>query len=198
MIDIAPLSTPHKSSEDISFDTLAQYKTATLRLIRTVAPRFHPMLCAQILQSADALNHITIAIIMADWNWNGKGSKFGYRKQCVIWAIKGYMSRFKNNKIIRSLNEHSPGGDSKKELGDTIPQTRLLEPVKHTLKQEAITQLRIVLASTILTDIQRQCVKDKYFEQMTLRQIAAKVGISYQMVSNHINTALSKLRKALS
>jgi len=86
------------------FDTLENYLKLSKILIKLYAPLF---IKSQMLNSEDAIADIAQALMIADWKWNGRGTKYGYRKKRCEWAINRWIQqqlKYKKNYIL-SLNQ---------------------------------------------------------------------------------------------
>jgi RNA polymerase sigma factor (sigma-70 family) len=68
------------------------------------------------------------------------------------------------------------------------------DPLKEKLKEEAVEQLRTIIA-TRLTDRQRDIVERYFFLGQTEAEIATDLGIAQQVVSKHLFGALRAGRR---
>lgn len=175
----------------IQFDSLKEYRNAAIRLVYAIGPRLNSLVAKQIVSNEDELNNIIETIIDADWKWNGKGSRFGWRKQCVTYAIKRYMTKYKKNKLKISLF-----GDSEAQLIDIFPASTD-SPLQKLINAETSTKLQEALDSQLLNDIQKRCIQLRFTHKQSLRTIAKNVDLSAQMVNNHLHTAFAKLKRVL-
>ena len=187
MIDIAPLRIPSKIKTTNSLESLDDYYKIAPRLIVAVGLNLHPLVAQQILNDEDALSQIITAIMIADCQWNGAGSKYGYRKQYVTWAIKSYMSRRKRNVPMQSLS-----GD--KDYVYTMASSRA-SPYTETVNKETTKILQDTLK--LLTPIQKRCIEYRYFDGLTIRDITIRLKMSRHVISRHIQKALRTMRRAI-
>ncbi|MFN9953180.1 MAG: hypothetical protein ACK55I_08775, partial [bacterium] len=82
------------------FDDLSIYINLAKKIISKFAPNFYGSLRTELLNNEDAIADIASALMFADWRWdetrkgfNGKAkTKYSYRNQCGIWAIKTYLT----------------------------------------------------------------------------------------------------------
>ena len=83
-----------------TFDALSTYISLAKKTISKFGPKFYNGLSMEMLKNEEAISDIATAIMYADWKWdsnrvgfNGKTkSKYSYRNQCGLWAIKTYLS----------------------------------------------------------------------------------------------------------
>ena len=82
------------------FENLSTYITLAKKIISKFAPGFYSTLRQELLSNEDAIADIASAIMVGDWRWDknrtgfdGKSkTRYSYRNQCGIWAIKTYLS----------------------------------------------------------------------------------------------------------
>lgn len=109
----------------------------------------------------------------------------GYVKTMLRFC---YLNKHKEKQHI-SLNE--PVKDGKEgEIGDFIPDDR--DYLKDIFEREE--KIRLYNSLNSLTDRQRQIVINYYINNLSIGQIADKMGISYRTVINTKVTALKKLK----
>ena len=79
-----------------------------------MAPKMKYGLAEEMLNNEDAISNVAHDIMVADWQFNGNGNRFGFRKDRAKYAIKSYLSRrSKNNqKQIFRLDNIIGGGSS--------------------------------------------------------------------------------------
>jgi hypothetical protein len=81
------------------------------KIISKFSPSFYSGLRQELLSNEEAISEIAEAIMIADWRWDkdrtgheGKSkTKYSYRNQCGLWAIKTYVSNKYNKKNICSF-----------------------------------------------------------------------------------------------
>ena len=101
-----------------------------------------------------------------------------------------YLNKHRKVEYYCSLNE--PIGDGDLEILDTIEGNEL-DPLEYLLEGEEWKRLNRKL--NILTKRQRQIIIEFYINQLTLEEIAEKLGISYRTVANTKHIAINKLKK---
>ncbi len=184
------------------FTTTDEYLKIAQRLVRKIAPIYRPGLAEQILRSEDAISNIATQVMMADWRWNGNGTLFGYRKECVKWAIKGFIERdvSRSKRKTLSLNNSSrTGEDDVQEYinlipgNDANPSDIVQDAESDKLKTELIDQ---ILGSGILTNTQEKCIRLHYLQGKSMSDIGRELGVSRQAVQDNVQRGISKLRAA--
>jgi len=103
---------------------------------------------------------IVSAVMIADWKWNGKGNKYGFRKIMVCWEIKKILAEQRNpkNKHL-SLNYANKNNEQenitvadqtdyyeaidKLDYEDTI-KTKICDSVKLSKKEKGIMIARML------------------------------------------------------
>lgn len=83
------------NTDDVAFSSLDQYILIAKKVVCRHADRMRPGLSTEILKNEDAIANIAHAIMMADWQFNGKGTLNGWRSQKGRWALMGYIRRSK-------------------------------------------------------------------------------------------------------
>lgn len=185
---------------DQTFVSTQEYLDIAQRLVRKIAPYYRPGLSEQILRSEDAISNIATQIMMADWRWNGNGTLYGYRKECVKWAIQGFIERdvSRSKRKTLSLNNTTSFGDGEsKEYMNMIPgndadPADIVEQSEHdTMQHELIDQ---ILGSGILTDTQQKCIRLHYLQGKSMSDIGRELGVSRQAVQDNVQRGISKLK----
>ena len=93
--------------ETRQFEDLNTYILLAKKVISKFAPNFYSSLRNELLNNEDAISDIASALMTADWKWdknrtgfNGKSkTRYSYRNQCGLWAIKTYVTnKYKKKK----------------------------------------------------------------------------------------------------
>jgi RNA polymerase sigma factor (sigma-70 family) len=211
MIDIVAVGNQkveYKDHSKIEFEPLSFYINLAQKAIAKFGRNFSSTLSKEMLKSEDAISNVANCIMMADWRWDNerKGetgqqkTKYSYRNQCAIWAIKSYISR-KNNKKNKShsidINNYD---DANLSLLDIIP-SKSKSPLDILMDIESDDNIKQyinqILSSdnNILSNRQSECLKLYYLEDMTFAQIGSKFGITREAVRQNIKKAIEKIRK---
>jgi RNA polymerase sigma factor (sigma-70 family) len=210
MIDIVSVGKQkieYKDHSNVEFEPLSFYITLAQKTIAKFAQQFSSTLAKEMLKSEDAISNVANCIMMADWRWDKdrKGesgqqkSKYSYRNQCAIWAIKSYITRknSKNNKAHKIEMDNTKDKDCVSLL-DILPD-KIESPLDILINQE--TQYMVsnliddVLSNNILTARQAECLRLYYLEDMTFAQIGQKFQITREAVRQNIKKSLHKIRQ---
>jgi RNA polymerase sigma factor (sigma-70 family) len=202
-IDLAGIHNRQVPQDQSTKDRLVKdanfYGIIARKLISSISPRFKTGLAQEILANEDAIENITTEIMFADWKWNGGGTIEGYRKQCAIWAIQGYMSRAIKRPYNVSLNNTVNSGDGKDvEFQDLIPDSGAINPeemcneAEQTRKRHEL--INSLLDSNVLTPQQNKCIRMYFLQEMSLQAIAKELYISREAVRQLVFRGLNRLR----
>lgn len=188
----------------MEFETLHTYRTIAQKAVRKLAPKFYPSLAMEIINNDEAFGEIVNAIITADWKWDenrtGKetGKKktlYSYRNQCVIWALKTYVTnKYKTNKSV-AINRTRSNDDG--SYDDQVEDTRNIDPSDIVMQMELETNRQNLVSdlfnSSILTDKQKEQIKLYYFHNQTLSEIGSKYGTTREAVRQNIKKGLRSI-----
>lgn len=193
MIDIVALGntdnfTPDKANQ-VNL-TLAEYNEITRRIVLSTADRFGFGICNQILQNDDAMANITYQVMAADWRFDGRGTKEGYRKSMAIYAIRSFLVRHKKTKKknIISYNIHNTE-DS--ELINVLYDN----DCDSFSEIDNFDELESRISKANLTDRQKDCLHKYFVEGSTLQQIAKETNITKEAVRQTILKSTQKLQR---
>lgn len=188
---------------DTQYETLDTYMILAKKVISKFAPSFYHGLRNELLNNDEAIAEIAEAIMVADWKWdatrtgyNGQSkTKYSYRNQCGLWAIKTYVSKKykKKNKQI-SIDHAADQGTSYlaniQSYGDD-PYDIISNKEEYEMLQKNIADL---FASDALTTKQKDQVYQYYFEDKTLLEIGKQYGVTREAVRQNIQKALKNIR----
>lgn len=197
----------YKDHTTIKFDDLKTYILLAKKAISKFGPKFYSGLSAKMLKDEDAVSSIANAMMMADWRWddnriglNGaKKTKYSYRNQCALWAIKTYVSKnhkgTKRNKVY-SLDYISDDNDS--GLHSWSADTRVRAPDEIVMENEESKNLSSLIDQLLsldnLSDRQKDYIRLYYFEDQTFEQIGKKYGITREAVRQGLNKAIALIK----
>lgn len=187
------------------FETLDVYITLAKKIISKFAPSFYSGLRYELLSNEEAISDIASALMVGDWRWDkdrsgfeGKSkTKYSYRNQCGIWAIKTYLTnKYKKQNSHYSINNTDSEYDI--NFSDNIMDKEIYDPALIVEEQERIDVLKSsiekLLVSGIITDKQQQQIREYYFENKTLSEIGKEFGVTREAVRQNIQKGLSKIR----
>lgn len=187
------------------FEDLSTYITLAKKIISKFAPNFYTSLRQELLSNEDAVSDIASALMFADWRWdsnrkgfNGKSkTKYSYRNQCGIWAIKTYLTnKYKKSNKTLSLNNNE--GDTDISFAENIPDNNnnpatIVEHKEHAEKLSAT--INDLLSSGIISDKQKEQIIEYYFNEKTLSQIGKEFGVTREAVRQNIQKGLAKIKQ---
>ena len=192
--------------ENRQFEDLNTYILLARKIVSKFAPTFYNGLQKELLANEDAMSDIASALMTADWKWdkdrkgfNGQSkTRYSYRNQCGLWAIKTYISnKYKKNKIKLSIDNIS--NDDMTTYANTIKDTRVSNPEEIVSQQEESDNLKKIISSllnsSILSDKQRNQIHKYYFEEKTLLQIGKEYGVTREAVRQNIQKGIKKIRE---
>jgi RNA polymerase sigma factor (sigma-70 family) len=188
------------------FDTMSTYITLAKKIVSKFAPNFYGALRNELLNNEDAIADIATAIMYADWKWdssrtgfNGKTkSKYSYRNQCGLWAIKTYLTnkyRKKNQHFsLENINE-----ENEHNFSDTIIDPASSDPfdiICEKEEKEAISSLvDQLLHSDFLSSKQREQIHKYYFEDKTLSEIGKEYGVTREAIRQNIQKGINRIKE---
>ena len=188
------------------YDSLSTYITLAKKIISKFAPGFYSSLRQELLSNEDAIADIASAIMVGDWRWDkdrtgfeGKSkTKYSYRNQCGIWAIKTYLS----NKY-RKQNNHYSLDNINKDLDisftDNIEDKPEYDPSLIAEQNEYQLMLKDnienILSCGLISEKQKEQIKQYYFEDKTLSEIGDNFGVTREAIRQNIQKGLSKIRE---
>jgi RNA polymerase sigma factor (sigma-70 family) len=186
------------------FDSLSTYITLAKKIVSKFAPTFYGSLRQELLNNDDAIADIASAIMVGDWKWdkdrvgfNGKSkTKYSYRNQCGIWAIKTYLT----NKYRKQNTHYSLDNVDAYDINftDNIPDNIEYDPATLLENRESESLLKSninnLLNSGIITDKQREQIRLYYFEEKTLSEIGNIFGVTREAIRQNIQKGLARIR----
>lgn len=193
---------------DKEFETLDTYTNLAKKIISKFAPSFYSALRKELLSNDEAIAEIAEALMIADWRWdkdrvghNGKSkTKYSYRNQCGLWAIKTYISnRYKKKNSHYSIDNKISADQDSKSFVENIPERSSSDP--YTIladkeeKEMVSSYISSILQSNILSDKQRDQIYEYYFNDKTLLEIGNKYGVTREAIRQNIQKGLNKIRE---
>lgn len=180
------------------YDTLSTYMTIAKRMISKFAPKFYKTLAYEMLNDEDALADVANAIMTADWKYDSertgkitgqKKTKYSYRNQCAIWAIKTYISQ-KYRNATKNTTHYDPDVHivTKDELS---PIDQIIEAENHEIQTDCIDK---ILCSDMLSDKQKEHMKLYYFQNLTLSEIGKRYGVTREAIRQSLLKAIQQIK----
>lgn len=188
------------------FDSLSTYITLAKKIISKFAPTFYSSLRQELLSNDDAIADIASAIMIGDWKWDKdrtgfegkKKTRYSYRNQCGIWAIKTYITnKYKKQNNNLSLENTNPEFDT--SFSEYIADKEEYDPSAIAEEKEYHENLKInineILYSGLITEKQAEQIKQYYFEDKTLSEIGSEFGVTREAIRQNIQKGLSKIKQ---
>lgn len=190
------------------FETLDTYILLAKKIISKFAGSFYSSLRSELLNNEEAVSEIAEALMIADWKWdaNRKGhegkskTRYSYRNQCGIWAIKTYISnKYKKKNRNVSINHISDDVSDVTNYINNIPEKTEGDPAKIVADEEERTMIckyiNDILDSEILSEKQKDQIVDYYFHNKTLLEIGKRYGVTREAIRQNIQKGLSRIRQ---
>lgn len=202
----------YPNPENIEFADLHEYLTLAKKSISKFANKFYRGLAIQMLKDEDAISNIANAIMMADWrfdkdyvsnssNRNERKTRYSYRNQCAIWAIKSYITKnYKNNshKKVYSL-DYINFDDLNSNGYDFIVDKKLETPAMIAEQNETDARSKIevdeILSLNFITDKQREYLRLYYIENYTFDQIGKKFALTREAIRLSVKKILQRIKE---
>jgi RNA polymerase sigma factor (sigma-70 family) len=188
------------------YENLSVYLGLAKKTISKFAPQFYSGLRMELLNNDDAVSDVAHAIMQADWKWdaNRKGhegrskSKYSYRNQCAIWAIKTYISQKYKKKNCNLSLDSVITDDEGSTFAQSLHDNSSNDPYVLVSEKEQSDNLKSIMnrliSSDLLTDKQRQQIKMYYFEDKTLLEIGNIFGVTREAIRQNIQKGLKRIR----
>jgi RNA polymerase sigma factor (sigma-70 family) len=183
------------------YDSLATYLMLSKKIINKFAPKF---ILNQMLNDEDAISDVATAIMNADKNFDPdrgtspdrRKTKYSYRNQCGLWAIKTYITKNYKNKKLSSLDFSSDKDNS--AFYSTIPDHKNKNPIDILIENESennrYNDIQYLINSDLLTDKQKEQIKMYYFENKSLAEIGKIYGVTREAIRQSIKRALNTIK----
>lgn len=172
------------------FGTLDEYLEIARRTIVSYAGEIRLGLADEMLKNEDAVANVAHAVMMADWHFDGRGDKFGFRKQRIKWAIRNYITRKTHRQYTTTIDG---GGHCAMSLKDTEANM----PDVNINREEMATSLHKLLDSGSISKQAASYLRQYYLEGSCLQQIADRRGVTKQGVQQLITSSLRVLKETI-
>jgi hypothetical protein len=144
--------------------------------------------------------------MVGDWRWDknrtgfdGKSkTRYSYRNQCGIWAIKTYLSsKYKKQNNHYSLDNLNKDLDF--NFSDNIADKPEYDPATLAEESEYDKSLKAnidtILSSGLISEKQKEQIQKYYLEDKTLSEIGKEFGVTREAVRQNIQKGLAKIRE---
>lgn len=187
------------------FDTLESYIDTAKKIIAKYNSRSESSR-HNLLKNEDVISDVASAIMYADWKWDServgkitgkKKTKYSFRNQCAIWAIKTHMTNKHKKKKINIIDIDLQ--DNKEFIGCYIEDHRYNDPYIETENNEYYKDVNLLLneimSSDIISDKQKNQIHKYYIEGMTLSQIGKEYGVTREAVRQNIKKGIKIIQE---
>jgi RNA polymerase sigma factor (sigma-70 family) len=183
------------------YESLSTYLMLSKKIINKFAPKF---IQKQMLNDEDAISDVATALMNADKNFDpNRGTspdrqktKYSYRNQCGLWAVKTYVTKHYKAKKIDSLDFVL--NDDYNPLYTTITDTKNKNPIDILMEEESernqCSDINYLINSNLLTEKQRDQIQMYFFENKSLSEIGKEYGVTREAIRQSIKRALDHIR----
>lgn len=188
------------------FENLSTYITLAKKIISKFAPGFYSTLRQELLSNEDAIADIASAIMIGDWKWDKdrtgfegkKKTRYSYRNQCGIWAIKTYITN-KYKKQNNHLSIENKNSEFDTSFSDHIRDKPEYDPSliaeNNEYHENLKNNIEDILTSGLITDKQAEQIKLYYFQDKTLSEIGNEFGVTREAIRQNIQKGLTKIKQ---
>lgn len=188
------------------FETMDTYILLAKKIISKFAPNFYSSLRTELLSNEDAIADIASSLMTADWKWdknrvghNGQSkTRYSYRNQCGIWAIKSYVSN-KYKKKNRRFSIDNISDSDMKTFSSHIVDRSLCDPQQIVEKEEDQKVLKTTIDSYLnskaITEKQKNQIRKYYFEDKTLIEIGKEYGVTREAIRQSIQKGIKNIKE---
>lgn len=182
-------------------ETLDEYILIAKKMIASMAPSLRYGLAEEMLNSDDAISNVAHDIMVADWQFNGNGNRFGFRKERAKYSIKSYLSRrgkhnkkqvFRLDNIIKASNTDSTFAellkDDSKSPASFVEESELISFI--------VSKLDNMATNGTLSKRGVKYIKMHYLDSLSVKEIAAKESVTRQAVYDTISRTMKIVKKS--
>ncbi len=156
--------------------TLKEYEGIARKLLIS---SFKPI-AYSIIKDNDKFGQIVTELAMADFKFDGRGTKEGYRKQRVSWIIR---------KIFDQKIPTVPLERIKKQLvctsDDVVGEVEFLDSFELLCDK--------IKNNNTLTQKEQMCAEGYFIQKLDMEDLAESFGLKKHTVKNYIKNAVTKL-----
>lgn len=143
----------------------------------------------RMLKDEDAISHVAYSMMHADEKYDGKtGSREGYRWECARFAVLTIVSKKPKIKTV-SIDTTNDDG---KSFSSVLTKDKRAK--NNVLCADIIGHIE---NTDCITPREKQCVLDKYINDLTLEEIGTKIGTTRERARQVIDEALTKIRNSM-
>jgi RNA polymerase sigma factor (sigma-70 family) len=185
------------TNKDATFEGLDTYLEIARKMVVKYAPAH---LKNDMLRDEDVISYVAYSIMRADWQYDGRGHKAGFRSQMAQFAIKSYQNRRMKSRSRRggvsicSLSSSFDGLDDSPNLSDSMVDDTP-QPGETVELKELFDRVDLLLEGGMLSDRQASCIKLFYYDDFSMQEIATKIGVTRQYVHKCIVSGIEILQQ---
>jgi hypothetical protein len=201
-VDIVGIGNKKVSTPKFEMETLNEYLTIAEKMIGALAPSIKYGLAEEMLNSDDAISNVAHDIMLADWQFNGRGNRFGFRKDRARYSIKSYLGRkSKNNsrQIFRLDNIINSSASDTTFLDfitdDSCSPSDYAENKDH--QNFILKKLDEMVQKGIVSEKGIKYIKMFYLEGISVASIAKKEGVTRQAVHDMMSRTMKIIKNSL-
>lgn len=198
-MDIVGIGNRSVNKPKFKMENLDEYLSISKKMISALAPSIKYGLAEEMLCNEDAISNVAHDIMMADWQFNGNGSRFGFRKSRAKYSIKSYLSRrAKNNKrMIFRLDKSISSSDGDKYFSELLvdkadPPAKTVEDRDY--EEFVLKNLEDMSNRGRLSKKGLRYIKMYYLEGLSVAEIAKKESVTRQAVNDTISRTMEIIK----
>lgn len=201
-IDILGIGDRQVGDSNIEMETLEEYQTIAKKTIASFAPTLMFGLAEEMLKNEDAIANVAHAIMMADWQFDGRGTIFGFRKERAKYAIKSYLSRRSKNvnkNVLRLDNivDSNNSDNSYTEFLESKEQSHENAIQDIEMGKFILSRMDDLVKTGVISDKGVRLIKMKYMDDLSMTEIASIENTSRQAVYDMINRTITLVRESV-
>ena len=131
---------------------------------------------------------VVSSLMIADWQWNGTGTVYGYRKQMVKWCVENILKQNQRlkNKNLSISSEFDPITEKNEKVVDDLEN----DDYNNYIKEK-------IISSEKLSDIEKTVLVYKILEDKTNKEISRELNKTVEGIRQTFKRAVKKLGTSL-
>lgn len=200
-VDIVGIGNKKVDTPKFQMETLDEYILIAKKMIASMAPSFRYGLAEEMLCSDDAISNVAHDIMVADWQFNGRGNRYGFRKERAKYSIKSYLSRrgkhnkrrvFRLDAVVKASNQDSTFA----ELLTDNSQNPIGVVEDNDLSSYIIQKLDSMVSNGTLSSRGVRYIKMYYLDSLDVNKIAEKEGVTRQAVYDTMSRTMKIIKNS--
>ena len=199
-VDIIGMGNKQVNTPTFQMETLDEYLSIAKKMIASMAPSIRYGLAEEMLSNEDAISNVAHDIMMADVQFNGRGNRFGFRKDRAKYSIRSYLGRraksgkrriFRLDNVVKSSDKDSTFieflTDNSQNPSDYIEN--------RDYENFILKKIDKMASGGILSSKGVVYIKMFYLNGMSVSSIAKKEGVTRQAVHDTMSRTMKIIRK---